>query len=50
MHTGGWGQEAYFQGKLYGEGDYYQRYPATPFFHISDDDEEDAIKIIMRPP
>ena len=49
MHTGGWGQEAYFQGKLYGEGDYYQRYPATPFFHISDDDE-DAIKIIMRPP
>ena len=54
------GQEAYFQGKLYGEaGHYYHRYPATVFFHISpteeeeEEEEEDAlvllIEIIMRP-
>ena len=39
------GQEAYFQGKLYGEaGHYYHRYPATVFFHISptEEEEEDA--------
>ena len=44
----GGAQEAYFQGKLYGEGHYYHRYPATAFFHISlsftqdDDDDDDA--------
>ena len=55
--TGRGAQEAYFQGKLYGEaGHYYHRYPATVFFHISpteEEEEEDAlvllIEIIMRP-
>ena len=53
--TGRGAQEAYFQGKLYGEaGHYYHRYPATVFFHISPtEEEEDAlvllIEIIMRP-
>ena len=48
--TGRGAQEAYFQGKLYGEaGHYYHRYPATVFFHKSPTMMMLLIEIIMRP-